>query len=203
MLSRAQSTGLSFPAAQRKQPASFKTVVKECDGSRVVLQVDFSENATINYCKPARDPISSLESWPGDPFHSSRMDKSDTCSMVIVSDDLNYMKQSVYVFVFMQRILTHMKASYPGIETIDIFSDSPTSQFKQRFFKLTWFRNVARFEDPLEFLCDISQQGIVFELMLMGMILLVLDTTDSTECRRCQIRICTDPNEDEGGERTA
>ena len=60
-----------------------------------------------------------------------RHDGSDTCSMVVVSDDLNHTKHSVYVF--MQRILTHLKASYPGIETIDIFSDGLTSQFKQRF----------------------------------------------------------------------
>lgn len=30
-----------------KQSASFKSLVKECDGKSVVLQVDFSENATI------------------------------------------------------------------------------------------------------------------------------------------------------------
>ena len=33
----------------------------------------------------------------------------------------------------MQRILTYLKTSYPGIKMIDIFSDDPTSQFKQRF----------------------------------------------------------------------
>lgn len=32
---------------KRKQSASFKSLVKECDGKSVVLQVDFSENATI------------------------------------------------------------------------------------------------------------------------------------------------------------
>lgn len=32
---------------KRKQSASFKSLVEECDGSSVVLQVDFSENATI------------------------------------------------------------------------------------------------------------------------------------------------------------
>ena len=33
----------------------------------------------------------------------------------------------------MQLILTHLKASYSGIETINMFSDGPTSQFKQGF----------------------------------------------------------------------
>lgn len=41
------------------------------------------------------------------------------------------MKHSVYIF--MQRILTHLKAFNPGIEMINIFSDGPISQFKQRF----------------------------------------------------------------------
>ena len=32
---------------KRKQSASFKSLVKECDGSSIALQVDFTENATI------------------------------------------------------------------------------------------------------------------------------------------------------------
>ena len=115
-----------------KQSASFKSLVKECDGSSVVLQVDFSENATIAsqreiqsaHWNHGQATLFTAHTW-------IRHDGSDTCSMVIVSDDLNHTKHSVYVF--MQRILTHLKASYPGIETIDIFSDGLTSQFKQRF----------------------------------------------------------------------
>ena len=117
---------------KRKQSASFKSLVKECDGSSVVLQVDFSENATIAsqreiqsaHWNHGQATLFTAHAW-------IKHDGSDTCSMVIVSDDLNHTKHSVYVF--MQRILTHLKASYPGIETIDIFSDGPTSQFKQRF----------------------------------------------------------------------
>ena len=78
MLSIAQSAGLSFPAAhyvKRKQSASFKSLVKECDGSSIVLQVDFSKNATIASQREIH-AISSLESWPGDPFHSSCVDKA-------------------------------------------------------------------------------------------------------------------------------
>ncbi len=33
----------------------------------------------------------------------------------------------------MQSIFAQLMASYPGIEKIDVFSDGPTSQFKQRF----------------------------------------------------------------------
>ena len=50
--------------------------------------------------------------------------------MVIVSDDLNHTKYSIYVL--MQHIFSHLKTTYPDIEHINIFSDGPTSQFKQR-----------------------------------------------------------------------
>ena len=57
-------------------------------------------------------------------------DTSEGQSMVIVSDDLNHTKYSIYMF--MQHIFSHLKTTYPDIEHINIFSDGPTSQFKQR-----------------------------------------------------------------------
>ena len=51
--------------------------------------------------------------------------------MVVISDDLNHTKNSI--FVFMQCIFQGLQAKFPGIETINVFSDGPTSQFMQRF----------------------------------------------------------------------
>ena len=51
--------------------------------------------------------------------------------MVVISDDLNHTKNSI--FVFMRCIFQGLQAKFPGIETINVFSDGPTSQFKQRF----------------------------------------------------------------------
>ncbi len=101
---------------KREQSASFKSLVKECDGNSVVLQVDFSENATI----ASQREIQSAHWNHGQATYAwISHDESDTFSMVIISDDLNHTKHNVYVF--MQCILTHLKASYS------------TSQFKQRF----------------------------------------------------------------------
>ena len=143
---------------KRKQSASLKSLVKECDGSSVVLQVDFSENATIAsqreiqsaHWNHGQATLFTAHAW-------IKHDGSDTCSMVIVSDDLNHMKHSVCL---------HATNSYPpegflpwhrNDRHLQRWSDLPI-QAEVPFFKSTWLGNGARFEDPLEFLCDISQQ---------------------------------------------
>ena len=101
----------------------------------MVLQVDFSENVTI------------VSQWEIQSAHwnhgqatlhgwikaESKETVAESRSMVIVSDDLNHTKYSIYVF--MQHVFRYLKATFPGpnIEHINIFSDGPTSQFKQRF----------------------------------------------------------------------
>ena len=114
---------------KRKQTLSFKSLVEKCDGKCVVLQVDFSENATI---------VSQREVQSTQWNHSQatlftahawiKNDAPEGHSMAIVSDDLNHTKYSTYVF--MQYIFSHLKTTYPEIEHINIFSDGPTSQFK-------------------------------------------------------------------------
>lgn len=51
--------------------------------------------------------------------------------MVLVSDDRNHTKYSVYVFI--QHIINHLKLKSPSIEHLDIFTDGASSQFKQRY----------------------------------------------------------------------
>ena len=55
---------------KRKQEASFKSLVKKSDGKSVVLQVDFSENAS------QREVQSAHWKWPGYSFHSSCLDQA-------------------------------------------------------------------------------------------------------------------------------
>ena len=50
-----------------------------------------------------------------------------TESMVFISDDHNHIKYSVYVFI--QRIINHLKQKYPCIEQLDVFTDGASSQF--------------------------------------------------------------------------
>ncbi len=118
---------------KRNQSASFKSLVTKCNGKSVVLQVDFSENATIAsqreiqsaHWNHGQATLFTAHAWISNDV------ESQSCSMVIVSDDLNHTKHSVYVY--MQSIFAQLMASYPGIEKMDVFSDGPTSQFKQRF----------------------------------------------------------------------
>ena len=127
---------------KRKQAASFKALTEKSDGKRVVLQVDFSENATIASQREVQSAhwnhgqatLFTAHTW-------IENEHSVGHSMVIVSDDLNHTKHSIYVF--MEHILTHLKATYPDIEIIDVFSDGPTSQFKQRYL----FSNLHSWEE--------------------------------------------------------
>ena len=46
-----------------------------------------------------------------------------------------YITRQVHISfnVFMQHVFRYLKTTFPNIEQIKVFSDSPTSQFKQRF----------------------------------------------------------------------
>ena len=96
--------------------------------AKKIVQVDFSENATItaqrdiqaaHWCH-AQVTIFTVHAWINEEMN---------LSIVIVSDDLNHTKYSVYTF--MQFIFICLKEKYVSIETIDIFSDGAASQFKQ------------------------------------------------------------------------
>ena len=127
---------------KRKQSESFKFLVNECDDSSVVLQVDFSENATIAsqreiqsvHWNNGQATLFTAHAW-------IRHDGSDTCSMVIVSDDLNHTKHSVYIF--MQLIFTHLKPSFLSWHRhLQPWSDLPI-QPEVPFFNTTWLGNGA------------------------------------------------------------
>ena len=52
-------------------------------------------------------------------------------SIVIISDDLNHTKNTVYTS--MSFLYNHLTTKYPTIETINTFSDGAASQFKQQY----------------------------------------------------------------------
>lgn len=64
--------------------------------------------------------------------------------MVVISDDLNHTKYSIYIF--MQCIFHSLIAKFPNVELIDVFSDGPTSQFKQQYL----FSNLHSWEQEQE-----------------------------------------------------
>ena len=115
---------------KRKQAAHLDKLVSNCDGENAVLQVDFSENATIAsqreiqsaHWSHAQATIFTAHAWIG---------TDSTESFVLVSDDLNHSKQSVYTY--MQYIFNHLKSKFPNMKILDIFSDGASSQFKQKY----------------------------------------------------------------------
>ena len=129
-LQKQLGTFLVHNLVKRRQAASFDALKSSCNGKSIVLQVDFSENATITAQKEvqaahwhhAQATIFTTHAW---------INNSTQFSMVVISDDLNHTKYSI--FIFMHCIFRSLRAKFPSIETIDVFSDGPTSQFKQRF----------------------------------------------------------------------
>ena len=100
-------------------------LVSRCDGENAVLQVDFSENAAI---------ASQFEIQSAHWNHGAAtlftdhvwISDSESESIVLVSDDLNHTKYSVYVF--MDYIINHLKKKFSSINTLNIFSDGAGSQ---------------------------------------------------------------------------
>ena len=138
-LKKQLSTFLLHTFVKREQAASFESLKNSCDGQSIVLQVDFSENATITAQKKVQAAhwhhgqatVFTIHAW---------IDSTTNFSMVVISDDLNHTKYSI--FVFMQCILQCLREKFPHIKYVNVFSDGPTSQFKQRFL----FSNVHYLE---------------------------------------------------------
>ena len=109
--------------------------MSSCDGENV-LQVDFSENATIASQREIQSAhwshthatIFTAHAW---------IDTDSRESIMIISDDLNHSKQSVYTY--MQYIFNHLKSKCPNMKVLDIFSDGTSSQFKQKYIPVFKF----------------------------------------------------------------
>ena len=108
-------------------------MISKCDEKRVVLQVDFSENASI----ASQNEIQSAHWAHGQATLFTghvRIGEGKSRVFVIVSDDLNHTKQSVYSF--MMYIFRYLKDNYGSIEEVNIFSDGAGQQFKQNIYFL-------------------------------------------------------------------
>ena len=129
---------------KRKQAVHLKELVSNCDGVIVVLQVDFSENATITsqreiqsaHWNHVQATLFTAHAWIG---------TDSTESILILSDDLNHTKQCVYTY--MQYIFNYLKSKCPNMKVFDIFSDGASSQFKQKYL----FSNLYSWEQEHDF----------------------------------------------------
>ena len=132
---------LTHVYVKRKQSAAFENLKRQTDKKTVLVQVDFSENASLN----AQNEIQSAH-WS----HSQVTLFTCFCwidnipqlheSLVIISDELRHEKHGVNKY--MMKIFSYLLDKYPMIETIHVFSDGASSQFKQRFL----FSNLSRWE---------------------------------------------------------
>ena len=88
------------------------TLISKCDGENVVLQVDFSENATIT----SQNETQSAHWCHGQATHFTAyayIKEDENESFVLVSDDLTHTKYSVYIF--MEYIMKHLREKFPSI----------------------------------------------------------------------------------------
>ena len=161
-LSRQLKPFLLHTYVKRKQAAVFSKLVSSCDGESIVLQVDFSENATIASQREIQSAHWNHSQATIFTAHIWIDTKSDTKSkegIVIVSDDLDHSKQSVYTY--MQYILNRLKVKCPNMKVLDVFSDGAGSQFKQKylFSNLHSWEKEHDFNIHLEFFCHLPWKG--------------------------------------------
>ena len=115
---------------KRMQAAHFAKPIAECDEPSVVLQIDFSENASLlqqneiqSACWIHKEvTVFTAHAWIGEGVNNS---------FVIVSDSLNHTKEAIYTF--MSVFFRKLPEKYPSIEAINVFSDGAASQFKQQY----------------------------------------------------------------------
>ncbi|XP_063220054.1 uncharacterized protein LOC134529662 [Bacillus rossius redtenbacheri] len=125
---------------KRIQAKTFETIKSNVNGSEIVIQVDFAENASLvnqNEIQSAhwshgQSTLFTIYAW---------INKNLTEGCVIVSDDFEHTK--LQVFCYINHILTYLKTSYPDISTVNVFSDGASSQFKNRFI----FSVLAKLEE--------------------------------------------------------
>ena len=96
------------------------TLTSKCDGENVVLQVDFSENATI----ASQNETQSSHWCHGQATHFTAyawIQGDGNESFALLSDDLTHTKYSVYIF--MEYIMKHLRDKFPSVRVLNVFSD--------------------------------------------------------------------------------
>ena len=120
---------------KRNQARFFQEKIKNLKPEEAVVQFDFSENYTClqqdeiqsAYYNQEQVTLFTVAVWSKD------LSCNTICtSHVIVSDDRSHEKKSVAVFL--NKVLnTFVKENHPGVNEVHMFSDGPSSQFKNKF----------------------------------------------------------------------
>ena len=111
---------------KRRQAAHFSNSILQSSEKSLVLQVDFSENATIGsqneiqsgHWNHSQATLLTAHAWACDGKNES---------FVLISDLLTHNKERVYAF--MTHIFRFLRENFELLEEINIFSDGTGSQF--------------------------------------------------------------------------
>ena len=126
---------LQHVLVQRKQTKFFQDKVQHLKANEAVVQIDFAENYTCfqqDEVQAAHWSQDQVTLFPVVIWTKTEENKIITSSHVIVSDDHSHEKNSVAVF--MDTVLrTFVKEKYPNVKVVHIFSDGPSSQFKNKY----------------------------------------------------------------------
>ncbi len=112
----------------KRQSNYFQTKLVSISSEGAVIQEDFSENYTLQHQREVQSAY-----WNQNQltiFTVCAWMQKEKKSFVFVSDDLDHDKTSVCVF--MDKVLSKL-ATENGIKKADIFSDGPSSQFKNKY----------------------------------------------------------------------
>ena len=130
---------------KRKQAGYQQALISKVDGIKILLQVDFSENASLQQ----QDEIQSVHWTHGQATLFTAfawIDDKTTESIVLIPDQLQHTKLGVYSY--MSYIFFFFKSKYPNIDEIHVISDGASSQFKQRYL----FSNLYGWENKFDIL---------------------------------------------------
>ncbi|ESO89794.1 hypothetical protein LOTGIDRAFT_164827 [Lottia gigantea] len=115
---------------KRTQSKKFDNLKCNVDVKSILIPVDFSENFSIK----DQNEIQSAH-WVNNQCTLFTVfmwiNGTITKSMVIISDYLEHEKYAVYTF--MTHIFKYLKSNFPDVLHVNIFSDGPSSQFKQKY----------------------------------------------------------------------
>ena len=122
---------LAHVRIKRAQAAAFACHVNDTtnDGKRMLLQCDFAENYECSY----QDEIQGAH-WNKAHvtiFTMSAKHGSNSFPNVVISDDLRHDKKSIMTFI--TRFLADFLLQHPEVQRCDVWSDGPSSQFKNKF----------------------------------------------------------------------
>ena len=147
---------------KEKQSAAFKSNhdFSDTNFNTAVLQIDFAENCSTFY----QDEVQSAH-WVKTQiiiFTAALWQKNKCHPAVEVSDDVSHSQQCILVFV--RKILQSLLMD--SVKTVRIWSDGPSSQFKNRYIAatLSWLQAETDIQIDCNFFAASHGKGTVEDI---------------------------------------